>query len=806
MLRFVTDCRLAWRSLVRARSVSAFAVTAFALGLGITIAVFTLFYGVLIQPLPFPDPDQLVLVYDVQPACSTCPASMAKYRDWNTRSTSFQAMGGSFTQLLVVTGGGDPERVSAAGATWTLLDVFRTTPQIGRWFSEAEDQPGGPKVAVLSHGYWQRRFGGAADITSKTIVLGGEPHQIIGVMPPSFAHRRAEVFVPVQRAFNPNERGNHFLAITARLKPGVSVEQARLEMKSLGDALMKEFGHNHAIDVVSYYRAVVANVEQPLKVLMGAVVLVLLIATANVANLLLASGLARRRELAVRSALGATRWDLARQLTVESVLLAVVGGAIGLALAHWTVRAFISLAGTSLPRSATIAIDRWVIAFAAALSGIAGVLCGLWPVVRLKTQTLAHAVREGDLRAGTSGGSRRFGQGLIVAEVAIAYALLVGAGLLIKNLASLQARDTGFAAEHVVAFDVAPVGSRYKVAPSGARNNDDALKEFYRQLLPRLAAVPDVAAIGATSHLPMYQFGWNGEVTLESGNPWPAKDAPLIERAWVDPGYFPAMQIPIVLGRNFDATDRAGGKPVTIISQRTAEKFWPGENPIGRRFWRDSSRNGQPHEVVGVAHDVRTYGLSSTSPYILYVPIEQESFGAMTIVARVKGDDPTAIIPAVRQVVAAIDPQLPIARVQTMGAVVSQSVTQPRLISALTTLFAALAGILAAVGVYGVMAYNVRRERREFGIRLALGADPARVRRLVVARGVLLGALGVAIGAGVALLLGRTLSSLLSDVAPNDAAVFVVTAAVLLAVALAAAYIPARQAARTDPMVALRAE
>jgi predicted permease len=799
MFRLWRDVRHALRSLRRSRSVTSLAVLAFALGIGITTAVFTLFHGVLVKPLPYPDPDRLVIVYDVQPACATCPASFTKYVDWKTRSTSFQAMAGSSTSQVVVTGAGDPDRLPAAPATWTLPDVFGVRPEIGRWFSEAEDRPGGTKVVVLAHGYWQSRFAGDRAVLGRSLTIGGVPHEVIGVMPAGFAHRRAELFVPVQRAFDPAQRGNHFMQTYARLKPGVSVEAARQEMRTLGEALKTEFGHNHGIDVVSYYRAVVGNVERPLQVLMGAVALVLLIASANVANLLLASGLARRRELAVRSALGATRWDLARQLAVESVLLAIAGGTIGLLAAQWLVTTFVRLAGNTLPRTAALGIDGSVLIFAMLLSLATGIFCGLWPVMRMRSRTLAHAVREGDLRTGSEAGGRRFGGGLMVAEIALAFSLLVGAGLLVKNLMGLQARDTGFRPERLVAFDVAPTGASYR--------ENAQIKQFYLDLIPRLSSLPHVQAVGATSHLPMYQFGWNGEVVLEGGNPWQPHEAPLIERAWVDAGYFGAMGIAIVRGRTFDARDREGGARATIISARTAEKFWPGQDPIGRRFARGGSFNlTDLVEVIGVAADVRTYGLGSVSPYIMYVSTAQEVFGPMTIVMRTTTGDAMAAIAPAREIVKQIDPLMPVTRVQAVQDVVAQSVSQPRLISSLTALFAALAGALAAVGVYGVTAYNVRRERREFGIRLALGADPSRVRRLIVGRGLLLGAIGIALGAGAALLLTKTVAAMLSDVAPTDPAVFAMAGALLLATVLLAVYLPARQASRTSPMVVLRAD
>jgi putative ABC transport system permease protein len=797
MSRILHDARLAWRSLSRGRAVTAFAVLAFALGIGITTAVFSIFYGVLIRPLPFPEPGRIVLVYDTQPACATCPASFEKHVEWKTRNTVLSAIGGSTSELGVITGLGDPERVNLSRATAGLAAVFGVQPAIGRWFGEAEDTPGGPKVVVLSDGYWRRKFGAAATVLGQTLTIEGQPHEVIGVMPASFTHRRAEIFLPVARAYTAGNRGSHFLLTYGRLKPGVTPEQAQKEMVALGASLAKEFGHNHGIDVQPYYQAVVGGVAMQLRVLMGAVTLVLLIACANVANLLLASGLARRRELAVRTALGATRWDLARQLTIESVVLAVAGGALGMVLAQWAVRTFVRLADTILPRATAIQMDGTVVAFAAALSLVTGVVCGLWPVVRLNARTLGRDVTQGGLRTGATAESRRFGNGLVIAEIAIAFSLLVGAGLLVKNLIGLESQEMGFRTERIIAFDLSVTGARY--------TGSERVKTFYRELLPRLAAIGGVARTGVTSHLPMYQFGWNSEVTLEGGNPWPANAAPLVEHQWIGGDYFETMGIPLKRGRLFTSDDRSGAKRVTVISERTAAKFWPGQDPLGRRFSRGDPNN-PPYEVVGVVADTLQFGLTRTSPYAMYIPIEQESFGALTVVIRSVGEDPTTVITAARDVVRSLDPLLPLARVQTMEEVVARSVNQPRLISSMTSLFGGLAGILAAVGVYGVMAYNVRRERREFGIRLALGADPPALRRLVIRRGLMLGGLGVALGAGLAVLLTRLMDAMLTKVTPTDPLVFTLAGISLIAVTILAGYLPARQASRTDPMVVLRAE
>ncbi|MBA2303303.1 MAG: ABC transporter permease, partial [Acidobacteria bacterium] len=450
MSRLVQDFRHAVRACLRAPLVSALAVVAFALGIGVTTAVFSIFYNVLLKPLPFPDPEQLAIVYDTQPACATCPASFPKYHDWKARNQVFSAIGGSMQAGFVLSGRGEPVQVAALAATASLADVFRIRPMFGRWFSEEEDQPNGRKVIVLTHGFWTRQFARDPSIVGQPITLDGEPYDVIGVMPEHFSHRRADAIVPLALKLDPALRGNHFLVTYARMKPGVTVERAANEMRAIGVALAKELGGNHGVDVQAYREVVVGAVRPQLRMLLGAVIAVLLIGCANVANLLLAAGLARRRELGIRLALGARMGDLARQLIAEGTILATVGGAIGLLLTFWLLRTFIVLAGTQLPRAATIAIDSRVVLFAAAVTATVGVCCGLWPLVRMRTRELAASVREGDTRNG-SGTGRQMGNGLVVGEVALAFALLVGGGLFLKNLLLLQSRDAGIQIEQVIA-------------------------------------------------------------------------------------------------------------------------------------------------------------------------------------------------------------------------------------------------------------------------------------------------------------------------------------------------------------------
>jgi putative ABC transport system permease protein len=461
MSRLIQDAKYALRTFVRGRFVTVLAVLAFGLGIGVTTAVFSIFNAVLLTPLPYPDSHELVMVYDTQPACRTCPASFPKYHDWRERNRVFAAIGGSTPAAFVLTGSGEPELVAGMAATASLIDVLRVPPARGRWFTAEEDQPGGRKVVVLTHGYWERRFGGRVGIVGERLMFDGEPYEVIGIMPEGFTYRGADIYVPLQRKLDPSTRGSHFLNIYARLKQGVTIEQAAADMRAVGRDLASEFGHNHGIDVRSYYEIVVSGIRPTLRVLLGAVFLVLLIACANVANLLLAASLGRRRELAIRLALGASRRDLARQLMAEAVVLALAGGAAGMLLASWAVRTFVALGGATLPRAATVRIDERVLVFTALLSLAVGIFCGLWPLVRMRMRELASAVREGDTRTGSSSGAR-FGSGLVIAEIALAFALLVGAGLLAKNLLLLQRRDAGVETARIVTFDVNTVGPRYK--------------------------------------------------------------------------------------------------------------------------------------------------------------------------------------------------------------------------------------------------------------------------------------------------------------------------------------------------------
>ena len=791
MSRILQDVRHAFRATRRSPLVSILAVIAFALGIGVTTTVFSIFYGVLLKPLPYPRPDELVMVYDTQPACNTCPASFPKYHDWKSRNQVFSAIGGSSPAGFVMSGRGDPVQVAAMRTTASLVDVFGVSPAQGRWFSEAEDQPGSAKVAVLSHGFALKHF--HANVIGTTLTLNGEPHEVIGVMPEHFSHRRAEIFVPLARKLDPATRGSHFLQVMARLKPGVTLDRASTEMRALGQSLSQEFGHNHGIDVRSYREAIVGAIRPQLRMLLGAVLAVLLIGCANVANLLLAAGLARRRELGIRLALGARTSDLARQLIAESTILAVAGGAVGILLAIWLLSTFIVLAGNQLPRATTIAIDGRVLGFSAAVTALVGLFCGIWPLFRMRTKTLATAVREGDLR--TTTGGRQFGNGLVVVEIALAFALLVGGALLVKNLMLLQSRDAGITTERVITFDLVARGAALRGA-RGVRTLLSRPAVAARRRSEAFSTSGSSATCRCIDSAPTARCRSKGNSRGRQRRA--AGGVPLVLRRLLQGARDPA-------GARAGCSTRA---TATARARCSSTRRWGRSSGQARTRSASASARGQTRasggRSSGSSGDIRSFGLAGRTPYEFYRNIEQQPADSQTVVIRATTDDPSSLIPTARQIVRSLDSALPVTGVQTMEEVVAASVGQQRLISAMAGVFALLAALLAMVGVFGVMTYNVRRQRREIGIRLALGAERAAVRRLILTRGLRLAALGSLGGALGAYLLTGTLQTMLDDVTPNDPLVFGGTAVAVLIAAMLASYLPALSAGKTDPMIVLR--
>jgi predicted permease len=650
---------------------------------------------------------------------------------------------------------------------------------------------------MLSHGFWQRRLGGDPGILGKVLTLDDVPRSVVGVMPRDFRHRGADVWLPLARAVDEGTRNSHFLVTYGRLGRGVTIEQARREMHGLGERLAREHDNmGHGIDVQPYRWLIVRDARAPLLVLMGCVVFVLLIACANVANLLLARGAGRRREIAVRSAMGATKLRLARQLVTESLLLSIAGGVLGLGLAYAGVRTFVASAPPVLPRLSEVTVDVNVLLFTLLVALGAGTLFGLAPLLHAGDDRQSEALKEETGRSPGGPFARRAGSVLVVAEIGLSVVLMMGAGLMVKSLSRLQQQDVGVVVERLLAFDVAIPEARYE--------SDDSVRAFYRGALERLRAIPGVRSAGATNLLPLYQYGSNSYFDVEGKDLWAKNEGPLAEVRVVDGDYFDAMGIPLVRGRYLTAQDDEQSPRVIVINEALADRCWPGEDPIGKHVL-SLDEEGDRWQVVGVVGNVRTYSPRLTPEMEVSRALAQSPRRSMTFVVRSATTDPTALVGALRREMAVVDPGQPLSSIQTMGQVVHESLSGIRLLSVLITGFAGLAAVLALIGVYGLVSFAVNQQRQEFGIRMAMGADGGDVLRLVLGRGLRLALSGVALGTVGALGLGQLLTSLLYEVTPGDPWVVAGTCGGVLGAAMAACYVPARAATQVDPAQTLRA-
>ncbi|MGE5813092.1 MAG: ABC transporter permease, partial [Acidobacteriota bacterium] len=774
------------------------AVLAIALGIGANTAVFSVVNAVLLKPLPYPEPEKLAYIHDTYPAVQYASVSFRKYVMLRDGNRTLAALGAGAPTRITLTGSGDPEEVIGYQMSASLFRALRVTPVQGRFFSDAEDTPNGPKAIVISEGLWKRRFGGDPRIVGSNITVNGESRVVVGVMSGTAAYpARTEAWVPLALSLDNAPAGSNFLRLVGRTRPGISIEQARQDLVSLTKTYNQENGINRDTSVVSLQELGRSARRTQLLVLQGAVAFVLLIACANVANLLLARSVNRERELAVRVAMGARHLHIVRQLLTESVLLALAGGVFGVLLAGWLLRLFVSLAPPTFPRLASLGIDAGVLAFTLGLATLTGLVFGLAPVLRSSSGQPNQALREG-ARSGMSARARVSSRVLVVSEVALALMLAAGAGLMVKSLILLQQERTGLDTDRLLSFELALPQSKYA---------DSRPAEFIRRAIDQIQNTPGVREAGGINMLPMVTFGFNGPFRIVERPPFPDNGrAPVVEFRAVTPGYFHAAGIPIRAGRPFSDRDTAKGVPVVIINETMARQFWPGSSPIGARLSLGVEIQNVPREIVGVVGDVRSWRLDTAPVPETYVPHAQAPIGSMAIVVRTASSDPESVLPAIRQRIATLDPDLPLSRVRTMDDVVSASAGDTRLSSTLTALFALLAAVLASLGVYSVIAYSVAQRTRELGVRVALGADRRRVAALVVSEGVMLALAGTTIGLAGALILTRSLKSLLYDVKPTDPFVLAGTCVGVLLIATLASYVPARRAMRVDPMVALRAE
>jgi putative ABC transport system permease protein len=794
--------------LLKSPGFTAVAVLALALGIGANTAIFSVVNSVLLRSLPYSDPDRLVVIWETNPNLSEGlrlrnEASPANFLDWKAQNTVFEDLGAYNWNTFNLTGGDQPEQLTGNPVTAGIFSTLGVKPLYGRVITPDDDREGAPPVVVLSHRLWQRRFGARAEVVGEQIALNNQSYTVVGVMPPEFEFPVAmsELWVPMAFTKAAAERRQaHFLYTRARLKPGVTLAQAQAEMDTIAARLRQQYpdtNTDRGIRLVTLHEETVAQLRPALLVLMGAVLLVLLIACANVANLMLARATARHKEIAIRTALGASRWRVARQLLTESVLLALAGGLLGLLLALWGV----DLLKSGVPENMTymhgwnqIGLDARVLAFTLGVSLLTGIIFGLAPALQASKTDLHEGLKEGD-RGST--GTRNRVRGLLVAfEMAISLVLLVGAGLMMRSVVKLLEVRPGFDPHNVLSVSLSLPRARY--------DNAQKVSDFVAQLQERVAAQPGVRSVGAVDLLPMAGSGQTTTFVVE-GKPAPARGSePEANYRVATPTYFSTLGIPVQKGRAFTAHDKADAPPVALINETMAREFFPGEDPIGRRLLDPDGQN-PPTEIVGIVGDVKHWGLDDKPESFLYLPHAQVGGRFITLVARTDGD-PAAMASAVRREVLALDKDQPVFDVKTMEQRIATTSAPRRLPMYLLGVMASVALVLAAVGIYGVVAYSVTQRTHEIGIRMALGAQRRDILSLVVRQGMLMATVGVGVGLVASYFLMKVMSGMLYGVSATDPVTFSGVALLLATVALLACLIPARRATRVDPMVALRYE
>jgi predicted permease len=798
------DLHYGVRMLVKNPSFTIVAVLALALGIGANSAIFSVVNTVLLRPLPYKNPGRLVMLWEEAthlgfPKNTPSPAN---FIDWRAQNTVFEAMAAMVERSFNLTGVGEPERFDGRRVSANLFDLLGVQPQLGRAFRAEEDKPGS-RVVILSNGLWQHRFGGDPRVIGQALSLNGESYTVIGVMPGSFQFptRHDQLWVPL--AFDAKEaasRGNHFLEVIARMKPGVTLQQAQAEMSTIAARLAQQYPEENlrvGSVVTALQEQVVGDIKPALLVLLGAVGFVLLIACANVANLLLARAAARQKEIALRLALGAGRSRLTRQFLTESVLLAVIGGAVGLLLSIAGLRVLKTFIPDTISQAQAISIDAKVLVFTGLVALVTGIIFGLAPAMQVSHLDINDTLKEGgrDAAGGTRG--NRIRALLVIGEIAVSFVLLMGAGLLINSFMHLRNLHPGFRANHLLTMKIPLSEVKY---PDKERRSP-----FYAEVLRRVQALPGVQSAAVAGNLPLTYDGDSMPIGIEGRTDPPPDQRPDVILRVVGPGYFSTMGIPLVRGRDFSEQDKADSARVVIVSEKTARHFWPGENPIGKRLKPGStSRNIPWIEIIGVVKDVRQNDFVSEPKMQMYMPYQQlNSFAPNALVVRTNVE-PLSLAAAVRNAIWAVDKDQPVSNLRSMDEIVSEAVARQRFSMLLLGIFAALAMALAAVGIYGVMSYSIAQRTREIGLRIALGAQKSDVLKMILRQGLRFVAAGLAIGLAASFVLTRVMASLLFGISATDPATFVAISLVLIAVALLASYIPAVRAMKIDPMLALR--
>jgi predicted permease len=815
------DLRHALRRLRKSPAFAAVTVLTLALGVGPNVAIFSIVNSVLLQPLPYADPGRLVKVFETFPLAGgntgTGSVSYANFRDWRAQARSFAGLaiaGFTGSANLAPEGGGDPQRLSVAQVGADLFPLLGVRPLLGRGLAAGEDSVGAPPVVLLGEALWRRRFAADPGVVGRRIVLDGVATTVVGVLPERITFPNASTAVdawqPLQVSLPPGQRGGHNYIVIGRLKPGVTARQADGEMRRIAAGIARQFPgeqEGRSAQVVPYGETVVGYVRPRLLVLLGAAGLVLLIAAANAASLLLARAAAREREVAVAAALGASRGRIAQQFLAESLLLSAAGAAVGFALAVVAVKGVRAGAGAMLPRTTEFHYDWRVVLFVAGTVLLTALLFGLAPALQASRGDVQGTLREGSRGASGGPGRSAFRDTLVVAQFAISLVLLAGAGLLLRTFAALLGTPTGMATAAALTMRVpVPVGSPRYETPAAA------LERFWEPTLERVRALPGVAGAGVITRLPLQEWGTNGNFTVVGRSYPTVADQPFAELRAVSPGYFAALGIAVLRGRDVARADGPNAPPVVVINDQLARTLFPNEEPVGKQLlFGPSGPNNPPNTIVGVVASVRQATLDSPPLAELYFPYSQAGgwgVGSVSLVVRARQGvgDPARLARAVQGAIRAVDPTQPVYAVRAMDEVIRRSIGDRRLYLGLLATFAGVALALAVAGIYGVISYAVTQRTREFGIRLALGSEVGRVQRLVVWHGARLALSGLAVGVPAAVAATRLLAGLLYGVRPWDPATFAGVAALLAAVSVVSSWLPSRRVARVDPIIAMRAE
>jgi putative ABC transport system permease protein len=809
-MTLVADIKFGVRMLLKSPVMTVVALFALTLGIGANTAIFSVVNAVLLRSFPYKDPEQLALVWEKRQGGRTDQnvINLGNFSDWKEQNKVFSDMAVFFDRSFNLTSDGEPEEVTGQFGTTNLFSVLGTNPVLGRTFAEEDDREGQPRVIVISYGLWQRRFGADKQIVGRQISLNERPATIIGVMPATFgwhiqrgtqASKPADIWVPFQISNDLRQRRGRFASAVARLQPGVSTDQAQQEMQTIGARLAQqypEFNTNWGVNVVPLRTQMTGEIRRPLLILLGAVGFVLLIACANVANLLLARASARRKEIAVRAGLGASRWRIARQLLTESVILSLIGGTLGVLVAWWGTKALVALSPPQLIDLKTVGVSLPVLAFTLGLSVLTGIVFGLVPALVATRFDLHGSLKEGGKSVGGSTGSHRVRNVFVVTQVALALVLLVGAGLLVKSLNRLQAVDTGFNPNNLLAVRLNLLPAKYET--------DQKRIDFYKQAVERMNAIPGVEAAGAIN-TPPFTGLYSGTGVDVDGQQLPPGQELKTGVVVTDANYFQMMQIPLKVGRFYTAQEATEMRHVVLVNETFVKQNLGGQNPLGHKLTIYMKDENEPCEIIGVVADHKHLGLDVPVEPMVYWPHPELVYSGMTLMLRTRGDA-NAVAGAARNVIHTLDPQQPIGEVNTMETLLSTSVARARFSASLLTVFSFVALVMAAVGIYGVMSYSVLQRTHEIGVRMALGAQRFDVLRLVVRKGIVLGIVGIVIGLIASFALTRLISTLLFEVTATDTATFVGVSLMLFFVTLAACYLPARRATRVDPLKALRYE